>query len=293
MADDTTISARLRRPFQEGEPIQIIEPRGNRHVTRLKHGDVFHHPRTGYLRHDDIIGSPPGSLLLSADSLEVICLRLTLEDFILRKLERRTSIIHPKDLAPLLIRGNLFPGARVLEAGMGSGAATITLLRFLGPEGELVSYERREEFIEVAKENIARFAELYGDPATPHTIELRDVYEGIGATDLDLVLLDVAEPHRAVGSAAGAVRPGGTLLCWLPTVTQVYQLARDLQREPGWADIEIRELMEREWQVRENAMRPQHRMVGHTGFLIRARRVATETAYPPGESAQEAPPNSE
>jgi tRNA (adenine57-N1/adenine58-N1)-methyltransferase len=189
-------------------------------------------------------------------------------------LSRKTSIIHPKDLATLLIRGDLFPGARVLEAGLGSGATSVTLLRYLGSGGQLVSYERREEFVEPALENIAEVHRLYGDPGSSHKVQIRDIYdEGIEEEDFDTVLLDLPEPHRAMETALTALRPGGILLCWLPTVTQVYLLVRSLQEAPHWAVIETRETLERNWQIGENAMRPYHRMVGHTGFWIRARKL--------------------
>jgi len=264
----------VRQPFREGEPIIIIEPEGKKHYVTLRPGDKFHHTRLGHLDHDSIIGYPPGFLPTSDRGLSAVCLRLTLEDFILKELKRRTSIIHPKDLATLLVRGDLYPGARVLEAGLGSGATSVTLLRHLGPGGQLTSYERREEFVEPALDNIARVHQLYGDPGAIHKVRLRDLYEeGISESDLDTVLLDVPEPHRATEHALNALRPAGTLLCWLPTVTQVYLLVRQLQEEPRWAVVETRETLERNWQVGENAMRPYHRMVGHTGFWIRARKL--------------------
>lgn len=264
----------VRLPFQEGETVIIVEPRGQTHFVQLRPGDKFHHRRTGHLSHDEIIGSAPGSLLESDQGVGVVCLRLTLEDFILKKLRRRTSIIHPKDLATLLVRGDLFSGARVLEAGLGSGATSIFLLRFIGTEGILTSYERREEFVDLALGNVRRAHSLFGDPGAEHRVNVSDVYEGIAEEDLDLVLLDVPEPHRATTHAYRSLRAGGILLSWLPTVTQVYLLVRQLQQEPGWSWVETRETLQRSWEVAENAMRPFHRMVGHTGFLIRTRKLA-------------------
>jgi tRNA (adenine57-N1/adenine58-N1)-methyltransferase len=265
-----------REPLREGELIIVVEPRGKKHFVHLRAGDKFHHSRMGHISHDQIIGQQPGSLLLSDLALNVVCLRLTLEDYILKGLRRRTSIIHPKDLATLLVRGDVFPGARVLEAGIGSGAASLVLLRHLGPSGVLVSYERRQEFLQLALENIAQACALYGDPGTDHRVALRDIYEeGIDEPDLDMVLLDVPEPHRATDHALEALRPGGSLLCWLPTVTQVYLLVRQLQDEARWALVDTRETLEREWEVGEKAMRPFHRMIGHTGFWIRARKLTS------------------
>jgi len=267
----------VRVPFQEAETIIITEPRGQRHFVQLKQGDKFHHRRTGHLSHDEIIGSPPGAELMSEQGVRVVCLRLTLEDFILKKLRRRTSIIHPKDLATLLVRGDLYPGARVLEAGLGSGATSLILLRFIGNTGTLTSYERREEFVAPALENIHAAHSLLGDPGATHHVKVSDLYDGIEEEDLDLVLLDVPEPHRATPHVYEALRPGGVLLSWLPTVTQVYQLVLQLKEEDGWSEVETRETLQRSWEVSENAMRPFHRMVGHTGFLIRTRKLTVGT----------------
>ncbi len=274
MPEGLSLSEAHRRPFREGEPIFIIEPEGQKHFLKLRSGHKFHHVRTGHLNHDRIIGQPPGALILSETGQGVVCIRPTLEEYIFKGLKRRTSIIHPKDLATLVVRGDLFPGARVLEAGIGSGSASIFLLRNIAPDGQLISYERRPEFIENAVANIADFHSLYGHPGTEHRIVEGDIYDSIDARDLDLILLDVPEPFRCVDATWEALRPGGTLLSWLPTVTQVYGLVRQLQENPLWSGIETRETLERSWEVAENAMRPYHRMVGHTGFLIRARKLA-------------------
>ena len=274
MTKGATIQDLQREPLRENEPVIIIEPKGKKHFLRLRSGDKFHHTRLGHIAHDAIIGSPPGALLQSDLELDAVCLRLTFEDYILKELRRQTSIIHPKDVATLLVRGDLFPGARVLEAGIGSGATAVTLLRYLGPSGELTSYERREEFVELALKNISHAHQLYGDPGAKHDVRVRDIYEdGIEESDLDTVVLDVPEPHRAEQSVLEALRPGGNLLCWLPTVTQIYLLVRQLQQEPCWAVVETRETLERNWQIAKNAMRPYHRMIGHTGFWIRARKL--------------------
>ncbi|GAB4245736.1 MAG: tRNA (adenine-N1)-methyltransferase [Acidobacteriota bacterium] len=263
-------------PFREGEPVMMLTPDGKKHVVRLRPGQKFHNPATGHLEHDAVIGRPPGVALPGTQGGVIHCVRPTLEDYILKCLKRTTSIIHPKDLAPLIVRGDLVPGSRVVEAGMGSGAATIFLLRHLEPGGTLYSYERREEFVANALCNLEEFFALYGRPEAGHIVNQVDIYEGILEEDLDLIVLDLPEPHRVLEHAAKALRPGGTLLSWLPTVTQVYKLVRSLDEDPRWTLVDTRELLERSWQVAEEAMRPFHRMVAHTGFLIRARRVAVD-----------------
>jgi len=263
----------VRRPFQEGEPIIIIEPQGQKHFLTLRRNDKFHHTRLGHLAHNNIIGSPPGSLLKSEKGEPAVCLRLSLEDFVLKRLRRRTSIIHPKDLASLVTRGDLFPGASVLEAGLGSESVTTFVLRLLGQHGRLISCERRREFILPALENVEEAKSLFGDTGADHQVLQADVYYGIPATDLDLVILDIPEPDAAAPFAGKALRPGGVLLSWLPTVNQVYILGRHLQDSAGWGVVEIRELIQRSWDVAENSLRPFHKMTAHTGFLVRARKL--------------------
>ncbi|HLV02065.1 MAG TPA: tRNA (adenine-N1)-methyltransferase [Acidobacteriota bacterium] len=275
-----TLEKVQRERFREGETVMIIEPRGKPHFVRLKSGGRFYHRRTGYIDHESIIGAPPGGLFSSESGITFICLRPTLEEYILKKLHRKTSIIHPKDLASILVRGDIYPGARVVEAGVGSGATTIFLLRHLGGEGSLVSYERREDFIDLARKNIEEVHRLLGHSNCPHVIRHRDVYEnGFEEEDQDLVVIDVPEPHRVVGSALAALRPGGVFLSWLPTVNQVYILGRELQRQRQWAGVEVRETLERAWTVAEGAMRPSPRMVGHTGFWVRARKLEDATDF--------------
>ncbi len=271
------------RPFAAGEFCLLIDPKHRRHIVRLDPRNHFHHPRFGRLDHSEIIGKPPGFGLIGPHMGRIVCLRPTLEEYIMRRLKRRTQIIYPKDLGALLISGDIYPGAKVLESGIGSGAAALTLLRYLGPSGTLVSYERREEFAQLALQTIDEFARLHGGVQASHRVEIRDVYDGIDEREVDTLLLDVPEPQRALESAREALRPGGTLLCWLPTAIQVYTLVRQLQDDPAWAEVYTTESLVRPWEVSQNSVRPAQRMVAHTGFLIRARRV-----IPPVESPKEA-----
>lgn len=275
MAPDPA-STLQRAPLREGELVLLIGPKNKRHMFQLRPGGLFHHSHTGHVYHDEIVGKPPGCRFLSRRGIPVVCLRPTLERYVLKGLRRRTQVIYPRDSAHILIRGDIYPGARVLEAGLGSGSVALVLLRFLGPQGHLISYERREEFASMAQDTLSEFADRYGASGARHTVVLEDVYEGIREKDLDTILLDVPEPERAIDSAAVALRPGGSLLCWLPTALQVYRLVRKLQRDSDWAHIETTESLVRPWHVSEESIRPVHRMVAHTGFLVSARRIYSE-----------------
>ncbi|MFQ5739642.1 MAG: tRNA (adenine-N1)-methyltransferase [Acidobacteriota bacterium] len=264
-----------RTPFRAGEPVLIVDERGKKHVVHLQTGFQSHHGRAGRVFHDSIIGRPPGLRFVTEKGEEILCLRPTLSEYVLKKLKRRTQIIYPKDLGALLVEGNIYPGARVLEAGIGSGSVALLLRRFLGPDGVLISYEKREEFVQLSRDTLEEFQALYGGSPAGHAIRLRDVYEGIEETDLDTVILDVPEPHRAVEAAAKALRPNGILLCWLPTALQVFSLVRELQECPNWASITTTESLLRPWVIGARSIRPAHRMVAHTGFLVSARRVET------------------
>ncbi len=262
-------SRRLRRkPFEEGETILIVDHMGKQHLLRLQSGLLTHHGRAGKISHDAIIGRPAGLSFLTPDGHEFVCVRPTLEDFLLKSIKRHTQIIYPKDLGTILIQGDIYPGARVLEAGMGSGALALTLRRFLGPEGELVSYEKREEFALAAQTTFEEFGSRYGEGACRHRVEIRDVYEGIDEDDLDTVILDVPEPQLAARHAAAALRPNGVLLSWLPTALQVFELVRHLQEAAEWSRIRTTESLVRPWHVSSQSLRPAQRMVAHTGFLV-------------------------
>ncbi len=257
----------------------IIDSHGKEHVVRLSAGARSHHGRTGLVSHDTILGRQPGLRIVTDDGRRFLCLRPTLEDYILKVLKRRTQIIYPKDLGSLLIEANIYPGARVLEAGIGSAAATLVLRRWLGPEGRLVSCERREEFALHCRQTLDEFESLYGGILCNHEIKIGDVYDGIDEKDLDAILLDLPEPQNAEEAAAEALRINGVLLCWIPTALQVFELARALQTSPAWGRVQIRETLLRPWHVGVKSARPAHRMVGHTGFLVSGRRVE-EIAVP-------------
>ncbi|WP_354667533.1 tRNA (adenine-N1)-methyltransferase [Hydrogenibacillus sp. N12] len=258
------------RPFDYGDLVLFIDAKGRSFLRRLRRGQVAQTPSGSIVRHDDVVGRPEGSLIPTSAGQTVLALRPTLEDYIMT-MPRRTQILYPKDLGRILLRGDLRPGARVMESGVGSGAATLVLLRAVGPEGRVVSYERRPEFAELARENVRRF---FGVDPPNWRLEVRDVYSGIDERELDLLLLDVPEPEQAIAGAEASVRPGGLLLVWLPTTNQLHKFVSSISGRPGWGPIEVEELLLRPWHATPESVRPDHRMVAHTGFLIRLRRLA-------------------
>ena len=258
-------------PFQDGEQVLLIDQRGKRHLIFLRKAETFHSDR-GWIPHDTIIGQPDGSWVRSSLGLRYLALRPTLAEYVL-DMPRGAQVIYPKDLAMILFWADVYPGCRVLEAGMGSAALTLALLRAVGPEGRVISYEQREEFARRALANIhTRLGEV-----TNLTVRLRPVEDGLlDEEPVDRVLLDLPEPWRLTAPMAGVLRPGGILLSYVPTIIQSQQLCEALQRDRHWALIETFEILFRPWNIEGQSVRPFHRMVAHTGFITVARRVVPE-----------------
>jgi tRNA (adenine57-N1/adenine58-N1)-methyltransferase len=250
--------------FKAGDKVLLIDGKSRRYLVTLREGGQFH-THAGVTPHDSIIGAPDGSTIRSPTGTRYLALRPTLADFVL-SMPRGAQVIYPKDLGPLLILADVFPGARILEAGVGSGALSMTLLR---AGADVVGYELREDFATKAQANVASFL---GD-GQPYRVELRDVYDGIDETGLDRILLDLPEPWRVVKHAVAALRPGGIFVSYLPSIVQVSQL-RDALGVAGFVLAETVEVLQRSWHVEGMAVRPDHRMVAHTGFLTSARRPA-------------------
>jgi len=249
-----------------GERVLLIDPKERRYLLTLVAGATFH-THAGIVNHDDIIGGDEGRSVAGSTGRQFMVLRPTLSDIVL-KMPRGAQVIYPKDLGAILIAADIGPGQRVLEAGVGSGALSMTLLR---AGADVVGYELREDFAERAKANVT--ATLGAD--VRYRIEIRDVTQGIDEVGLDRILLDMPEPHAVVPAASTALRPGGILLCYLPTINQTALLRRALDDpDVPFGMSETQEIMRRTWHVEERSVRPDHRMVGHTGFLTTARRLS-------------------
>jgi len=253
--------------LQAGDTVLFIDRKEREYLRTLKAGGRIS-LHGGALQTDQIIGLPEGSLVHTARNEPFRVLRPTYAHLI-PNLPRKAQVIYPKDVGIMLLWGDIVPGASVVEVGAGPGALTIALLRAIGPTGKLVTVEAREDFCEMSRENVARF---FGE-ASNWTLMLGDAYEGIEARDVDRLLIDVPEPWRVLPHAAQALRPGGVLVGYVPTVVQVKALVDELRAHPGFAAIEVMENLLRFWHVKDLSVRPEHRMVAHTGFIIVARRV--------------------
>ena len=255
-----------RGPFEPGEPVLLIDRKSRRYLFDLGTGREFH-THTGVIAHDAIIGAPEGTRLRSTRGAAFLAVRPTLADAVL-KMPRGAQVVYPKDTGAILVLADIFPGARVLEAGLGSGALSMALLR----AGAVVSgYERREDFYARARANVERFCDP--EALDRYRTEVRDVYEGIDESGLDRVVLDLPEPWQVVPHAGQALRPGGILLAYTPSIVQVQRLRQALDDSPF--DLhETVEVMHRGWHVEGDAVRPNHRMVAHTGFLTVSRLTA-------------------
>lgn len=243
-----------------GDGVLLVDNRKRRHLITLVAGGEFH-THAGVVRHDDLIGRPEGSTVRTTRGARLTAVRPTLGEYIL-EMPRGAQVIYPKDIGPILVLADVFPGARVLESGVGSGALTMALLRAVGPAGRVTGYELRSDFAERARANVEGF--LGSD--LPLSIEIRDCYEGIDERDLDRILLDLPEPWRVVPHALGALRPGGILCAYLPTILQVGRLREELAAGP-FGMTETIEVLHRSWHIEGQSIRPDHRMVAHTGFL--------------------------
>ena len=257
-----------RHIFKEGDHALVVDRRGRHYMVRLKQSGLFE-SHIGSFPHSDLIGQPEGTWMTTARGHKVLAVKPTMADFT-REMPRIATVVYPKDLGAILVHGDIFPGARVLEAGSGSGAVTITLLRAVGGGGHVYSYDLREDMLKRTRANVEDILSETGNL----TLGIGDVSAGIQEEALDRIVLDLPEPWHVVPHASEALVPGGILLSFLPTVLQVHDLANTLRRQLTFDMLETVEVLVRAWEVGGRSVRPSHRMVGHTGFITTARRCS-------------------
>ncbi|MEU7991971.1 tRNA (adenine-N1)-methyltransferase [Rothia amarae] len=268
-----TGSINRRGPFRIGERVQLTDERGKISTITLAAGGEYHSHR-GYFKHDELIGAPEGTVIENSEGLKIQTMRPLYRDFVL-SMPRGAAVVYPKDAGQIVTMADIFPGARVIEAGVGSGALSISLLRAIGDFGHLRSFERREEFAEIARGNVET---MFGGPHPAWEITLGDLAETLGEVEepgsVDRAVLDMLAPWECLNAVATALAPGGVIICYVATVTQLSRTAEALRADGRFTEPESHETMVRGWHVEGLAVRPDHRMVAHTGFLITARRLA-------------------
>ena len=269
MPESVELSGVRLGPLEAGERITLTDPKGHRHSIVLAVGGKFHTAK-GSISHDDLIAQSEGIVVTSSGGTQFLAMRGLLNEFTV-SMPRGAAVIYPKDAAQILMSADVFPGARVLEAGAGSGALTCSLLRAIGPSGRLISYERRADFANLARRNVESF---FG--ASPPSWELRvgDLVGSLTGEPLDRVILDMLAPWDCVTALAEVLVPGGVFCAYVTTTTQLAQTVETLRVHTGFSEPEATESMVRAWHVEGLAVRPRHNMVGHTGFVITARRMA-------------------
>jgi tRNA (adenine57-N1/adenine58-N1)-methyltransferase len=269
---ESTISAHSG-PFRPGDRVQLTDPKGRHYTLVLRPGTQYHTHR-GAVEHDQLIGQPEGCVVTSAAGTPYLALRPLLADYVL-SMPRGAQVIYPKDAAQIVMYGDMFPGARVLEAGAGSGALTCSLLRAVGSGGEVLSYEVRADHAEHAARNVEEF---FGAVPDNWTLQISDVAEHQG--EVDRIVLDMLAPWDVLPMAAANLIPGGVLVVYVATVTQLSKVTEALREQQCWTEPHAWESMVRAWHVVGLAVRPEHRMIGHTAFLITTRRLADGVTPP-------------
>ena len=262
-------------PFVEGERVQLSDPKGRLHTVTLETGKQFHTHR-GAIEHDALIGAPEGSVVTSTSGTLYLALRPLLADFVL-SMPRGAAVIYPKDAAQILTMGDICPGATVLEAGAGSGALTCALLRAVGPSGRVISYEVRDDHADIAVRNVETF---FGESPDNWTLRRGDVAGHRTDEQVDRVVLDMLSPWDALAQVGAALRPGGVLIGYVATATQLSRLVEAIRADGGFTEPTSWETFVRGWHVVGLAVRPEHRMIGHTAFLVSARRLAPGVTAP-------------
>ncbi|MCW2779373.1 MAG: tRNA (adenine-N1)-methyltransferase [Frankiales bacterium] len=264
----TTGAARRRGPLAVGDQVQLTDPKGRMHTITLEAGKQFH-THKGILEHDTLLGGPEG-VVVRIGTTEYLALRPLLSDYVL-SMKRGAQVVYPKDAGQVVQMADVFPGAHVVEAGVGSGALSMSLLRAVGDTGRLSSYERRQDFADIARDNVERF---FGGPHPAWSITVGSLQDELVETDVDRVVLDMLAPWETLDAVAGCLRPGGLLCCYVATTTQLSVTVEAPRAHGSFTEPSSWESMVRGWHVEGLAVRPDHRMVGHTGFLLTTRRLA-------------------
>ena len=273
MTDD---APRRTGPFAVGDRVQLTDPKGRHYTMILTAGSEFHTHR-GIVAHDDVIGQPEGSVIKSSGGDAFLVLRPLLVDYVM-SMPRGAQVIYPKDAAQIIHEGDIFPGATVLEAGAGSGAMTCSLLRAVGPDGAVISYEVRDDHAEHARRNVATF--FGADPANWRLIISDVVDSDLADASVDRAVLDMLAPWDVLDAVGRMLVPGGVLVVYVATVTQLSRTVEALRERQCWTEPRSWESLQRGWNVVGLAVRPEHTMRGHTAFLISARRLAPGTVTP-------------
>ncbi|GEL93444.1 tRNA (adenine-N1)-methyltransferase [Cellulomonas composti] len=279
-ATDGPTGAALRRgPFRVGERVQLTDPRGRLHTITLAPGGTFHTHR-GFFRHEELIDADEGTVVTISGGTEYLALRPLLADYVL-SMPRGAAVVYPKDSGQIVTMADIYPGARVVEAGVGSGALTMSLLRAVGDGGSLHSIERRADFADIARGNVEQF---FGAPHPAWELSVGDLADVLPTVaepgSVDRVVLDMLAPWENLQVVADALAPGGVLICYVATTTQLSRLAEDVRSDGRYTEPEAWESMVRGWHLEGLAVRPQHRMIGHTGFLLTTRRLADGVEAP-------------
>lgn len=266
-----------RGPLREGEWVRLTDQRGRRHNFELVPGKRFFSSR-GHIEHDDLIGREEGFSIPSSAGGDYLVFRPLLSEFVV-SMPRGAAVVYPKDSAQIVALADIFPGARVVEAGVGSGALTCSLLRAVGPHGEVASYERREEFADVARRNVTQF---FGGDHPAWSLTLGDLTHELPrrAKPVDRVILDMLAPWECVDAVAEALAPGGIVCVYVATTTQLSRIVETLRAHGGFTEPHAWESLVRDWHVEGLAVRPGHKMQGHTAFLVTARRMAPGERVP-------------
>jgi tRNA (adenine57-N1/adenine58-N1)-methyltransferase len=268
--DERFVAPGTAAPLSAGETVVLRDRRGRRSLVTLRVGGVWH-SHSGAVDHDRLIGSAEGTAVTTPKNEEILALRPTREDFIL-KMRRGAQIVYPKDQAMIVALADIRPGMHVFEAGVGSGGLTLALLDAVGPTGSVISCEIREDHAEIARRNVARF---HGGPPTNWQLHVGDAQDVLATTQVQRIVLDLLEPWRLLRASARSLPPGGLLLTYVPSVPQIMRITETLWELGTFTDVSTVETLVRGWDLEGLAVRPAHRMVAHTAFLTRARRVPT------------------